>query len=422
MSADDILSAFSAELDALAKLTKLNCRPLVLSLTLIAKESVHVAPQIVDLIAQKLRTLPGDQLLTLAYLWHSITQDIGGKYKDLLAVHVVDVMSQAYERAPATVKPNLLKLFEVWRTVEIYPPHLIRQLFARIGHGPPVVEQPRSSVTGLKRGRPETHGGFSPPPSPPLSADAPQPPIVSSRAPPPPPVPKLPVRMATLRRELYPLVGTGDLDPKLVPSLDELQRMYEFVLSVQGDDAIITGRSRLDRELTALRQWRASLPPAPSPLASGDAAQRRINVKSETEADPWASARAARALKPFPPGPCHDIFQLYSALAQHKLLPLLGTRGGNVSAPGTVVPMQRLVRKTFDRGAVIRRLYDALPLQCPMTGRRFPRGGERLLRSHMDTLFRRTQGYAAEAAGGIRHLDLRSPPPPPRALRSPCPW
>jgi len=192
-----------------------------------------------------------------------------------------------------------------------------------------------------------------------------------------------------MRRELHAYVGGPDPGEKVLQASGELQRMYEYVLGIEGDGAFIAGRSTLVSELAAMRHWRATIAEERSAKASGPQVKPDPDGPARGQDGRGAMGPEVAGMKPFPQGPAADIFELYSALAQHGLLPVLSSKGGSDSAR-----FARPVRRPFDPAGAVKRLYEAMPLQCPLTGRRFPRGSERLLRSHMDAVFKRSQRKA----------------------------
>jgi hypothetical protein len=463
----DMLVAFDGELDELARLTKANCKPLILSLTMIAEESAHAAPALVGLICRKIQTVAPDRLLTIVYLWDSISQSKrAGRFRELFAPRLIPTLGAAFDRAPAAVRANLQKLFDVWRAARIYLPNLLDELDARVrraggggGAAPPGGPSGAAGADAFAAG----------PTAPAQPAAAPPPPFVPPPEPPPQlalrhlgrapaALSKLPPQMAALRRAVAPFVGAPNPNAELLRDTDELVRMYEYVLALEGDGAVIAGRSTLVAELAELTQWRAGVESAAGGGGGGGgggeaSAQAQALQQLPAQAQPLqlsqpAGAVAARGqqLQPaggaagaaggrraaaadggdggasFPAGPCAHIFELFAALSQLDMLPLPtalavgaptgggGGGGGGGSGGGAARARAPALVRPFDRRLAIHRLYESLPLQCPLSGVRFARGGHRQLRAHMDVRFKR----AHRAPGG---------PPPSRSwLRPAAEW
>lgn len=427
----ETLAAFDGELDELARLTKANCKPLILSLTMIAEESVHAAPAIVALICRKLSTLPPERMLTVLYLWDSLSQSKGGgRYRELFTPRLVPVMGAALERAPAAMRINLEKLFGVWRVGRVFPMNLLDELDARArrlaGVASPVLlpQQPLPPATaaatadvGAKRPRAPTPplsgtAALQPQPQqpPPLQQQkaavgqpvAPAPLALKHLGRQPAPLSKLPPQMAALRRDVGPFVGALNPNAELIRDADELIGMYEYLLAVEGDGAIISGRTTLVAELAELAQWRAAvggaaaaryanpgLPPPPPP-------PQQQTAPHGLSQGGGAAGAAGGAPPPFPPGPCVHIFELFNALSQLEMLPLPSAVGGasvagGAAGGGAAAARAPAVMRPFEPRSAVHRLYDGLPLQCPLSGVRFAHGAQRQLRAQMDRQFKRAQ-------------------------------
>ena len=435
----ETLAAFDAELDELARLTKLNCKPLILSLTMIAEESVQAAPALVALICRKVATLPPERMLTILYLWDSLSQSRGGgPYRELFASRLVPTIGSALERAPPAMRANIEKLFGVWRAGRVYPPNLLDELEARARRLAGIMDAPSSSPAppppsavphdaGAKRARAPT-----PPLQPPSQqlppALCPMPPVLKHLGRPPAPLSKLPPQMAALRRDVGPFVGAPYPNAELLADADELIGMYEYLLAVEGEGAIISGRTTLVAELAELTQWRAavgggaahaSTPPQPAPVpaaqppqvamprpcaagACGDGAAGCGSAYGGARRAAHAAGGAALArpgengapaggspAPPFPPGPCAHVFELFGALSQLEMLPLPSAVG--VPSTGAGIARAPAIKRPFDARAAVHRLYDGLPLQCTLSAVRFAHGAHRQLRAHMDRQFKRTQ-------------------------------
>ncbi|KAI3652443.1 hypothetical protein MP228_002768 [Amoeboaphelidium protococcarum] len=97
-----------------------NSKPIITSLTLIAEENEWAAEQIVQVIEQRLQSVPLNQKLPVMYLMDSIIKNVKGKYLVYFAANLYRIYTTIYEQACASQKEGddlrarLEKLVKTW--------------------------------------------------------------------------------------------------------------------------------------------------------------------------------------------------------------------------------------------------------------------------------------------------------------------
>ncbi|KAI3654264.1 hypothetical protein MP228_000983 [Amoeboaphelidium protococcarum] len=97
-----------------------NSKPIITSLTLIAEENEWAAEQIVQVIEQRLQSVPLNQKLPVMYLMDSIIKNVKGKYLVYFAANLYRIYTAIYEQACASQKEGddlrarLEKLIKTW--------------------------------------------------------------------------------------------------------------------------------------------------------------------------------------------------------------------------------------------------------------------------------------------------------------------
>ncbi|EGW30407.1 uncharacterized protein SPAPADRAFT_63257 [Spathaspora passalidarum NRRL Y-27907] len=111
----DILESYQQTLSELT----FNSRPIIETLTTIAKENPTVADGIIDLITQRIRrAIPQHKLFAL-YLLDSICKTVGNPYNILVGYDVYNLFIDVWKVVDEATRTRLVALFETWKISKV---------------------------------------------------------------------------------------------------------------------------------------------------------------------------------------------------------------------------------------------------------------------------------------------------------------
>lgn len=358
---DEEIAEYALELREL----KVNSKPIITSLTMLAGEIGGSNPAAADAIAgvveKRIRTSEPKQKLTALYLLDSIAKNIGGHYVARFAANLPETFLSAHAVADEPTRKSMARLFNTWR------PIFAQATLAQIEAGLP----PGALAPAAKPGAPPPAPlagsyptGSYPPPPPRVAGFGALPPPYASGPPPPPHPPSHPPPQ--------PHVGVGS-----------------FLAS-----AVLGGG-----DVSAL-------------LSSIAAAKARSSSPAPGGASPSASGGAPSAPPPppkAPPGRPSGLSLADAAGGRDSPSVVSGGAGGSGSggaaAPSTPDPLGADFDPARDDGRELRRrrektveaLYGDMKHQCAQSGRRFATRAE--LDAHLDVMHmrarRRKEGNAS---------------------------
>ena len=176
---DEEIAEYALELREL----KVNSKPIITSLTMLAGEIGGSNPAAADAIAgvveKRIRTSEPKQKLTALYLLDSIAKNVGGHYVARFAAKLPETFLSAHAVADEPTRKSMARLFNTWR------PIFAQATLAQIEAGLP----PGALAPTAKPGAPPPAPlAVSYPPPPPRAAGfgALPPPYASGSGPPPP--------------------------------------------------------------------------------------------------------------------------------------------------------------------------------------------------------------------------------------------
>ncbi|KAG7660808.1 uncharacterized protein J8A68_005625 [[Candida] subhashii] len=111
----DILEAYEQSLSELT----FNSRPIIDTLTTIAKENSTIADGIIDLISQRIYKAIPDQKLFALYLLDSICKTIGNPYCMLVGDDIFALYSHVFQLVNEQTRTKLVGLFETWKVSKV---------------------------------------------------------------------------------------------------------------------------------------------------------------------------------------------------------------------------------------------------------------------------------------------------------------
>ncbi|CAF3842122.1 unnamed protein product, partial [Adineta steineri] len=111
MAAKDDYQDFKTALNDL----KLNSKPLINFLTILAEEKVHNAPQIVRAIEERILESKSDQILPALYVLDSIVKNLRTSvYVQLFEARLPSLFSTAFNRVDERTRSAMFKLRQTW--------------------------------------------------------------------------------------------------------------------------------------------------------------------------------------------------------------------------------------------------------------------------------------------------------------------
>ena len=114
---DEEIAEYALELREL----KVNSKPIITSLTMLAGEIGGSNPAAADAIAgvveKRIRTSEPKQKLTALYLLDSIAKNVGGHFLAIFAKNLPTLFADAYAIADQNTRKSLARLFNTWRAV-----------------------------------------------------------------------------------------------------------------------------------------------------------------------------------------------------------------------------------------------------------------------------------------------------------------
>lgn len=371
---------------------KINSKPIINSLTMIAGESRQYAAVVAEEILQHMDSVSVKFKLPLIYLVDSILKNIGGEYKKEFELRIVDSFVDFFRGADPTVRAKLTKLAGTWEG--IFSASTLQNINERVGRRTPSPSSQLKShdqAPAPKRLKTATPEDYPPPSNPflPLTSAYPQP-VVPIPPPPatslqpilmpglslpqmPAPAPPIPMALLAIPADIQALISnvnsiTLELQQHLFKHSDDM-----FGQSQLGELAFITDlvrapnltqeqfdivAHRLDTIIktvhSAIRIALEHPPIALHELRRNKSPPLVISLTFTQD-----------AIKKYVLDSLHFIFFLYLPYLMKYVL-------------------CRIYPRAYDK------LYDDLGLQCKQCGFRYKdnkKGGE-LMRAHMDWHFR----------------------------------
>lgn len=100
---------------------KMNSKPLINSLTMMAEDYIHSAPLIVQIIEKHLARVRPEGKLPVLYLIDSILKNIKKEYLELFSRNIVSTFCSVFEKVEdPTTRAHLFKLRQTW--IDVFPP------------------------------------------------------------------------------------------------------------------------------------------------------------------------------------------------------------------------------------------------------------------------------------------------------------
>lgn len=134
-----------------------NLRPIIETLTTIAKENKQDAQGIVEAISNRVYKCIPEQKLFAMYLLDSICKTVGSPYRGLFSAEIFKLFSHVYLLVGDSTRSRLVKMFDLWRTTKVEGESIfddgemtkIGQFLSQAGRSEPPSLSPSSLVSNI---------------------------------------------------------------------------------------------------------------------------------------------------------------------------------------------------------------------------------------------------------------------------------
>jgi pre-mRNA cleavage complex 2 protein Pcf11 len=126
------MSEIAKEYDAAVADLTFNSHPIINTLTMIAKENIKNASDIVTVIENRIKNNPLETKLPVVYLMDSIMKNVRGVYINLFAKNLFNTFTGVFARADAQMQRALLHLLQTWRDSKLFTSQVLQKIDIRV--------------------------------------------------------------------------------------------------------------------------------------------------------------------------------------------------------------------------------------------------------------------------------------------------